>query len=232
MLFSSSGSSTVRNRRLIVVEQEEFQERPDSSTSGRWSSLSGRTSRGAHSCPEYIRLIADSPSKDSPAFRSRSSSRSNSRTEVLRPGHWTTVSPQVRLRALSASEQRRAFEAQKNERSANDLTCDTNSGETTLVNSMPNALKEALPEVHGAPSYCLIATNVHISASCEAGSIVQSFQETAVVDRSRSIHSKAFLSGRFLSYEHWWPYLVYSKLCARFKNLPKSWQICNWHFVR
>ncbi|VDN17494.1 unnamed protein product [Gongylonema pulchrum] len=117
MLFACSGSSSVINQRIVVIGQEEFPVRPGSSIGDHRGSLqqSGRNSRGSASCPETFRTYADSPARDTPHFRSRSNSRSGSRTEILRPGQWTAVTPQVKLRALTPSEQHEVFEAQKRE---------------------------------------------------------------------------------------------------------------------
>lgn len=113
MLFSCTGSSNVRNRRVVVVEQEELAELPNSSFSGRCSSLSGSVSQGTISRPNTAQ--SESQTTDSPAqhSRSRSSSRANSRTEILQPGRWTSVNPKVRIRTLSVSEQRQVFAVQK-----------------------------------------------------------------------------------------------------------------------
>ncbi|KHN85288.1 hypothetical protein Tcan_05369 [Toxocara canis] len=132
MLFSSTGSLNVKHRRLVIVEQKETEDKSDSSISGRCSSLLGRINCVTESYPDYTRLLADSHLTDSPAVHSRISSRSNSRTEELRPGHWTILGAKVRLQALSASEQRRVLNAQKNQ-----LAAYTNFGGTTLQSSQP-----------------------------------------------------------------------------------------------
>lgn len=115
MLFTSGGSSNVLNRRIIVIGKEKFfPQRPTSSIGDHPSVLHfGRNSQGSASCPETLGTYAESPASESPRFGSRSNSRSSSRTETLRPGQWTTVTPHVKLRALSLSEQQEVFEAQR-----------------------------------------------------------------------------------------------------------------------
>lgn len=117
MLFTCSGSANVRNQRVVVSGQEELHQRPNSSVDHQRSEpQSGRNSQGSASCPETFRTYVGSPTRDSPYFRSRSNSRSSSRTEILRPGQWTTVTSQVKFRALTQSEQQEVFETQKKER--------------------------------------------------------------------------------------------------------------------
>lgn len=119
MLFTCSGSANVRNQRVVVFGQEQLPKRPNSSVEDHHREFeSGRNSQGSASCPETFGTYVGSPTRDSPYLRSRShsNSRSSSRTEVLRPGHWTTVTSQVKFRTLTPSEQQEVFETQKKER--------------------------------------------------------------------------------------------------------------------
>ncbi|EFO12627.1 hypothetical protein LOAG_15907 [Loa loa] len=117
MLFTCSGSANVKNQRVVVFGQEHLPKRSNSSFDEQRSELqSGRNSQGSASCPETFRTYASSPTRDSPYFRSRSNSRSSSRTEILQPGQWTTVTSQVKFRALTPTEQQEVFEKQKRER--------------------------------------------------------------------------------------------------------------------
>ncbi|CAG9537167.1 unnamed protein product [Cercopithifilaria johnstoni] len=114
MLFTCSGSANVRNQRVVVFGQEDLPQRSNSSVDDHRSELeTGRNSQGSASCPETFRTYGGSPTRDSPYLRSRSNSRSSSRTEILRPGQWTTLTSQVKFRALTPSEQEEVFEAQK-----------------------------------------------------------------------------------------------------------------------
>ncbi|EJW70832.1 hypothetical protein WUBG_18260 [Wuchereria bancrofti] len=114
MLFTCSGSANVKNR-IVVFDQEQLPQRSKSSIEQHHHSevQSGRNSQGSVSCPETFQTYANSPTRDSPYLRSRSNSRSSSRTEILQPGQWTSVTSQVKFRALTPTEQQEVFEAQK-----------------------------------------------------------------------------------------------------------------------
>lgn len=115
MLFTCGGSANVKNR-VVVFGQGSLPKRPNSSVDDHRTEVgSGRNSQGSASCPETFRTYAGSPLRDSPQG-SCSNSRSNSRTEIVRPGQWITVSSQVKIRSLTPSEQQEVFQAQKKER--------------------------------------------------------------------------------------------------------------------
>lgn len=112
MLFTTSGSANVRNRRVVVFG-EELPQRPNSSVDRQdGTPQTGRNSQGSASCPETFQTYASSPTRD----RSGSGSRSGSRTETLQPGHWTAVTSQVKFRTLTSREEQEVFEAQKREK--------------------------------------------------------------------------------------------------------------------
>ncbi|VDM98286.1 unnamed protein product [Thelazia callipaeda] len=116
MLFTCSGSSNVRNRRIVIIGQERILPRRCSVVSDRSElPLSSANSQDSAFCLETFRTDVSSPIKDSNCFQNRSNSRISSRTEILRPGQWTTVTPHVKFRALTLVEQQEVFRAQKHE---------------------------------------------------------------------------------------------------------------------
>ncbi|VDO53599.1 unnamed protein product [Brugia timori] len=155
MLFTCSGSANVKNR-IVVFDQEQLPQRSNSSIEQHHREVqSGRNSQGSASCPETFRTYANSPTRDSPYLRSRSNSRSSSRTEILQPGQWTSVTSQVKFRALTSTEQQEVFEAQKRERLLREesaIITKMDEGADVSGGIQPSELISRIPDSPGSRS--------------------------------------------------------------------------------